>query len=303
MKVLITGATGFVGNALVKKFLREGHEVNILTRNPDRSNRVFANINIQAFEWSDPSNFPPREAFIGINGIINLMGENLAAKRWTFKQKELITSSRVDSTINMIDVINDLHLELDFFVNASAVGIYPVNVDQTLDESSALGNGFLSEVCKEWEKTLLEVKKVKRKICVRTGMVLGKNGGALEKMLPIFKLGLGGPLGNGEQIISWIHLDDLVEIYYQSAVNSNYSGIYNGVSPLPVSNLEFTKSLCEAIGKPMFLKVPAFALNLALGEMSSILLDSQRVIPTHLSGENFKFKYPHIDEAFAEIFK
>lgn len=301
MKILMTGATGFVGTRLSKKLLDEGHELHILTRETSHIPDIFKNPKVKVFSWRDSSTLPPVDSISDIDGVINLMGENIAAKRWSDEQKKKLHSSRVESTINLTTLINQNRTTpLDFFVSASAVGVYPVNTDDTLTEDSRPGNNFLASLCKDWEAAAHTLKNVKRTVIIRTAVVLESSGGALAKMLPPFKLGLGGPIGDGNHIMSWIHLDDLVSLYSKAALDKSYEGVYNGTAPHPVDNFHFTKALGHALHKPTLFPIPAIGLKIALGEMSSVLLDSQSVISKKLP-ETF-FAYPTIEEAFAKIF-
>jgi uncharacterized protein (TIGR01777 family) len=301
MKILITGGTGFVGKKLISKLLENNHEINVLTRNIASSKNKFDTDKIHFYEWNNFSSTPPKEAFAQIDAIINLMGENIGGKLWSAKQKDILISSRVQTTKNLVQVVNELNLEKITFINASAIGIYPVNEETILNESSSFGTGFLSQLCIDWEAPLNELKGIQRKVLIRTGVVLDKNDGALKKMLPPFYLGAGGPLGDGKQMMSWIHVDDLVALYVDALTNININGPINACSPNPVSNLEFTKALGKAIHRPTIFPVPKPIIKLLFGEMSTVILDSQDVVSNKVS--NSFFKYPKIDQAFQEIFK
>ena len=304
MKILMTGATGFVGKKLTAKLISMGHDIHVLTRDKQKAKSIFPDSHVTAFEWKNNLELPPKEAITGINGVINLMGENIAAKRWSDEQKKILKESRVDATQNLVKLIEqNLNSPLDFFISASAIGIYPVNTTKTLNEESSLGHHFLAKLCKQWEEATRGLTKTKRKVIVRTGVVLDKTDGALKKMLPPFQLGLGGPIGSGNQMMSWIELDDLVNIYVNAATNTNYSGIFNGVAPTPVDNFEFTKALGHALHRPTIFPVPTLPLKLAFGEMASVILDSQAVVSKHLPEVGFQFQYENIDSALSAIFK
>lgn len=303
MKILITGATGFIGSKLVHKLLEQNHEISVLTRDISKATPLFSHPRIRFYEWKNTQNLPPLDSIKDIEGVVNLMGENIGDKHWSQSQKTKLRKSRIDSTLNLINLIEtNKKTNLKFFINASAIGIYPTHPTTIIDENSALGEGFLAGLCKDWEGTLNLLTKADRKVCIRTGVVLGEDGGALKKMLPLFKLGLGGKLGDGKQYMSWIHVKDLVNIYVEAINNSHYQGAYNAVAQNPVTNAEFTQSLGEALRKPTFFQVPAFALKMALGEMSSIVLDSQRIIPLRLNQERFHFEFQMINQAFAQLF-
>jgi uncharacterized protein (TIGR01777 family) len=304
MKILITGATGFVGSALTKKLLSQGHEINILTRSTEKLASVFQNPHVTAFEWKDTSTLPPRACIEGINGVINLMGENIAAKRWSKEQKKKLHTSRVESTLNLTTLLNqNLTAPLDFFISASAVGIYPVNLNDCLTEDARPGQNFLATLCKDWEAAAHTVQKVNRVVILRTGVVLEQYGGALAKMLPPFKLGLGGPIGDGNHFMSWIHLDDLVNLYSAAVNNKEMNGVYNATAPHPTDNFHFTKALGHALHRPTLVPVPATALKLAFGEMSSVILDSQKIISKRLPEPHFGFQYETIEAAVNKIFE
>jgi uncharacterized protein (TIGR01777 family) len=304
MKILITGATGFVGKRLTTKLLDLGHEINVLTRDVEKAKNIFKSDKVQAFAWKNNLELPPAEAVDGINGVINLMGENIGAKRWTADQKRKLKESRVDATANLVARLQDkLTDPLEFFISASAVGIYPVNNEGVLTEDSHPGHTFLAELCQAWEAASADLTKAKRKVYIRTAVVLEKSDGALKKMLPPFQMGVGGPIGSGNQMMSWIDVDDLVNLYITAANNTNFTGVYNAAAPHPVSNFEFTKSLGHALHRPTILPVPATALKIAFGEMATVMLDSQAVVSKRLEEQGFHFKYPTINDAFKEIFR
>lgn len=304
MKILITGATGFVGKKLTTKLISSGHTVHILTRDRQKANQIFKHPDAITFEWKNTLELPPIEALDGINGVINLMGENIAAKKWTEEQKTILKQSRVDATINLVKAIEaNLKSPLNFFISASAIGIYPVNSNKTFDEDSPLGNNYLAELCKQWEAATNGLTKTKRKVIIRTAVVLEKNGGALKKMLPPFQLGLGGPIGDGNQFMSWIHLDDLINLYLCAANENIYNGVYNAAAPNPVNNFDFTKALGHALKRPTLIPVPTQPIKILFGEMSSVILDSQKVVSKRLPELDFHFNYKTIDSALNAIFK
>jgi uncharacterized protein (TIGR01777 family) len=303
MKILITGATGFVGKVLTSRLLEMGHEVNVLTRNSRKAKKIFPQEKVSAFQWKNNLELPPAESVEGINGVINLMGENIGAKRWSPDQKRILRESRVDATINLVSLIeNNVSRPLDFFITASAVGIYPVNSINVMDEDSKIGHTFLSELCIAWEEASSALTKTKRRVVIRTAVVLEKSDGALKKMLPPFKMGLGGPIGDGNQMMSWIHIEDLINLYIAAVGDDSYSGIYNAAAPTPVNNFDFTKALGHALHRPTLIPVPTLPLKLAFGEMSTVILDSQAVVSKRLKDIGFHFKYEKIDSALNSIF-
>jgi uncharacterized protein len=303
MKVLVTGGTGFVGRTLVRKLVEKNHEVVLLSRNPEAAKQALP-LPIQFFPWNAEVSVPPKEAFQGVEGIIHLAGESIAAGRWTEKQKKKILDSRTLSTRNLLKGAVDSGCKPKVLVMASAIGIYGDRGDQSLSETSPQGIGFLADVCRAWEResNYPGLESV-RKVNLRIGIVLGKDGGALQKLLPIFKLGGGGPVGNGKQWMSWIHRSDLVEMILYSLTHDNVQGAVNAVAPSPSTNAEFSKALGKALKRPAFLPAPAIALKLAMGEMSELVLASQKVEAKKISDSGFVFQYPKIQEALNDICK
>ena len=286
MNILITGGTGFVGKYLQAELLQKGHQVNILTRNADKYKR---NNSVKFVSWSPLTEKPSKDAFImkdggSVNVVINLLGENISAGRWTDDQKDKIYNSRIIGTRNLVRGIEEHTEGIDLFISTSAVGIYESNLPDELNEESTYGKGFLSRVCEDWEAEANKLTKSKRTLITRVGVVFGNTGGALEKLLPVFKLGGGGPIGNGKQVMSWIHVKDLVNIYMAAIEDERYSGVVNAVSPEVTTNKEFTKALAQSVGRPALFPVPPQMLQLIFGEMSSIILDSQNIKPDALSG-------------------
>jgi len=300
MKVLVTGATGFIGKVVVRQLLQAGDEVVILTRNIPKAALTLGS-ECKYFQWANTNEAPPAEAFEGVEGVINLMGEGIAAEKWTEEQKKKIYDSRIESTKNLVNAISKMDKQLQAFVSGSAIGIYGNRGPEDINEKSDLGNDFLSNVCKDWEAEAARVKPLTRRLVfVRTGVVLGRNGGALEKMLPIFKLGVGGPVGTGNQYMSWIHVEDIAAMFVEALKNKDMSGVYNGTAPYPATNREFSKALGKILKRPAILPAPAFALKFAFGEMSAILLEGQKVLPTKFKEVNFRYRYPTLEMALKE---
>lgn len=300
MRVLVTGATGFVGQVVVKQLLALNHDVVILTRNIPKA-AIILGSRCTYFQWDDTSKPAPAEAFNGVEGVINLMGENIGSRRWSPEQKRMIYNSRIDSTANLVTSISSLVNKPSVLVSASAVGVYGSRGPEELTESSPVGEGFLAHVCKDWEQQALEARKYGLRVAIiRTGVVLGRNGGVLDRMLPIFKLGLGGPIGEGNQYMSWIHVEDLAAMYIEALVNKNISGVNNGTAPYPATNLDFTKALGKVLKRPTAIKAPRFIIMKALGEMSTLVLDGQKVLPSKFKTENFRYRYPTLDMALKE---
>lgn len=299
MKVVVTGATGFVGQVIVKKLLASGHEVIVLTRNIAKGAILLGN-DCKYFQWNDSNSLPPLEALEGADGVINLMGETIS-KRWDDQQKKKIYHSRIDSTRRLVEAIEKLNKKPKVFVSTSAVGVYGNRDSEEITETSSVANDFLANVCKDWEN---EANKAKnhglRVVIVRVGVVLGKGSAALGKMLPVFKLGAGGPVGSGKQYMSWIHVEDLASIFVEALNDSSYQGIYNGTSPNPATNKDFSHTLGKVLHRPAFAPAPAFMMKLMFGEMSQILLEGQKVLPKKLREKNFRFRYPTLEMALTE---
>src|SRR5215470_608934 len=253
MNILVTGATGLIGDALCKTLVAEGHRITALTRSSQKSG---TSSQVEFKHW-DPFSGPPSEdALRGVEAIIHLAGESIAARRWTDSQKRLIRDSRVVSTRNLVSAIQQMERRPVVFVCGSAVGFYGDRGDEQLEETSQPGNGFLAEVCKEWEnEASAAVAEGVRTVEVRTGVVLSSRGGALEKMIAPFKLGVGGPLGSGRQWFPWIHIRDIVGIFRHALLTESIVGPINGVAPEPVTNSEFTRALGRALHRPAFLPV------------------------------------------------
>jgi len=302
MRILITGATGFVGQRLVQRLLNDKHEINVLTRDSNKSKKIFNQPNIHHFEWKNINELPPIDAFNQIDGIIHLMGENIGDSRWSSQQKNRLYNSRVKSTQKINEVISKNQIGLEFFISGSAIGIYGSDKSQIFTEKSNSANDFLAKLCQDWEAEALKNNLAKRIVILRTSLVLDKNGGALKKMLPPFQLNLGGVLGDGKQYMSFIHLDDLCDLIVKIINSPNFHGPINAVSNAPITNKEFTQSLGKSINRYTPFPVPSFVLKLALGEMSQILLDSQRVKSERFEELNFNPKHKSADDIFRNIF-
>jgi len=301
MKVLVTGATGFVGNKVIKALHNHGHQAVVLTRDVQKA-EVRLPHSCEVFYWDPSKQIIPKESFSQVNAIIHLAGENIAEGRWTLEKKEQIKDSRVFSTRTLMKGLRESKFKLDVLVSASAVGIYGDRRDEVLMENSAKDCGWLANVCYLWEKEVSNAQEMGiRTVALRIGVVLGHDGGAMKKILPPFRVALGGNLGDGKQWMSWVHLDDLAEIFVNAIENPELKGPYNAVSPHPVTNKVFTETLATVVNRPVFFPVPRFALKLALGEMSTILLNSQYVSSDRIWNTGFKFRYPTLENALTEI--
>jgi uncharacterized protein (TIGR01777 family) len=306
MRIVVTGGTGFVGRVVVKHLLTKGHKVLVLTRNV--SSAVLVLGDLCEFQYWDPTHeAAPLEKIGHFDGIINLMGEGIAEKRWSGPQKEKILESRIQGTERLIAGVKKAqesgNPKIKVFISTSAVGIYGDRGDEEIGESSEIQQtDFLSQVCIEWEKTARAAKEYcERFAIIRTGLVLGRAGGALEKMIPPFKANLGGYLGNGKQYMSWIHIDDLAELYCTALDDERFSGEINGTAPRPITNQVFTNTLAKVLHKWALFPVPSFILKILFGEMSSMLLTGQKVIPKKALHYNFDYKYPLLEKALKEV--
>jgi uncharacterized protein (TIGR01777 family) len=305
MKIVVTGATGFVGTKLVEQLHSLGDRLVILARNPQKAisqfpKELFPNVEVfgyNPFELGDWAS-----SISGSDAVINLAGEPLAGVRWTDKRKQEIRDSRILSTKVLVEAIAKADVKPQVLISGSAIGYYGTSLDKTFDEYSDGGNDFLANICKDWEGAADVVTDFGvRLVKLRTGIVLGL-GGAIAKMLPIFQVGGGGKIGSGKQWFSWIHQDDLVALIIYALKNEQITGVLNGTAPQPVTNADFTDAFAKAIKRPAFLPVPAAALILVFGEAATVLLDGQRVLPHKAEINKFPFKYPDIGTALGQIF-
>ena len=295
MNYLITGATGFIGSHLVNALLAAGHRVNYLGRQRSKTFDSRA-----AFHCWSPGEKPPLNSVPRLDAVIHLAGEPIA-QRWTEEVKKRIRDSRVAGTRDLVSGIAELKHKPATLVCASAVGYYGNRGDEILTEQSRRGSGFLAGVCEQWEQEAHRAQEFGlRVVCVRIAVVLGHGGGALQKMLTPFRLGLGGELGSGRQWMPWIHIDDLVRLFIFAGENSSVSGVLNGASPNPATNAEFTREFAAVLHRPAPWTVPGFALKLGLGEMADALLDSARVLPKATEEAGFRFERVELRKALEE---
>lgn len=294
MNITITGASGFIGRRLIETLTRDGHTVHALSRTakPPAPSVTWS-------AWDVMKGEPPAEALERSDAVIHLAGEPVAQK-WTPEAKQKIRDTRVAGTRRLVQALSTLAPRPATLVCASAIGIYGSRGDEILTEASAAGNDFLAEVCREWEQQadLAESLGI-RVVKIRIGVVLGRGGGALEKMLPPFKAFVGGRLGSGKQWMSWIHLDDLTGLM-RHAVGRPLKGVVNGTSPNPVTNAEFTRQLAATLRRPAIFPVPALALRALFGEMAEVLLASQRVLPQAAQSSGFQFAFPALAPALKD---
>ena len=296
MKILITGSTGLVGRALVSALAKEGHSVCRLVRPGTNANDDAGGFNVA---WN-PATGELGGAAVGPDAVVNLAGASIGSGRWTPKRKEELRASRVETTRALLAAIGRMNAKPSVFISASAIGYYGNRGDEELSEDSSVGDDFLAEIAKKWEAEALKAEAWRtRVVLARFGIILAKQGGALQKMLTPFRLGLGGRFGSGKQWMSWIALEDVIEILKIAISNSALFGAVNVVAPQPVTNEEFTKTLANALHRPAIFPAPPFALRMALGrEMAdALLMASQRIVPRKLIALSYKFQFPNLQSA------
>jgi uncharacterized protein (TIGR01777 family) len=300
-RVLVTGATGFVGSRVVKELKNHGFKVIVTTRSTVSAAMTLGS-DVEYVEWKDFYQEPDFSKIKKIDVVINLMGENISSRRWKEEQKKIILDSRVIATKNLLKSFSSLESKPKVFLSASAIGIYGDKGDELLKENASFGDDFLAKVCAEWEKVVMDSRaKFERMAIFRIGVVLGKGGGAMKKMVPAFKLGVGGPIGEGKQFMSWIHVDDLSKMFVSAVTNKKYNGILNAVSPYYVTNKEFSFALAKILQKPCLFKTPKFALDLLMGEMSTVILASQKISNEKVKEIDFHYQYPTVELAIKDV--
>lgn len=301
MRILITGVTGLIGRAVCQLLVNEDSQVVVLSR---RQPAAIGLTGVSAFRWEPEAESPPAQAWEGVEAVIHLAGEPVAAARWTEEQKRRIRDSRVKGTRNLVAGMRVAPSRPRILISASAVGFYGDRGDEILNESSDPGSGFLSDVCLDWEVEAALARELGARVAlVRTGVALSPSGGALEKMLTPFKLALGGRLGSGRQWFPWIHIEDIAGIFRHALMTSAIDGPINGVAPGIVNNGEFTRELAAALNRPVFFPAPEFALRLLMGEMAEVVLSSQRVVPQVALDTGYQFKYPNLRPALESLLK
>lgn len=299
MRVLVTGGSGFVGQRLCQQLVAQGHEVQVVSRSPHKVRECLPSgcdirDSAQAFIESPP------------DALINLAGESIAAKRWSNEQKEKLVNSRVAATQQLVALCEQLSANGQplpkVLVSASAMGYYGDQGKRVVTEETKPNDEFAHQLCKHWEAATQPIEAMGVRVAiVRIGLVLEAGGGSLQKMLPPFKLGLGGRFGSGEQFMPWIHRDDLVAAILFLIDQESLSGAFNGSAPHPVTNATFTKTLAKQLNRPAIFPVPAFVLKAGLGEMSQLLLTGADMRPARLEAAGFTFQYPTLDKALAAI--
>jgi uncharacterized protein len=295
MTLLIAGGSGFLGTALAKAYRAAGHRVMILTRRPQREGDVL---------WSTkPTDTTWRHALDRSDAVINLAGASIAATRWTDERKREIRASRMQPTQALVSAIAAAARPPAVFISGSAVGIYGVHGDEVITEESPAGNDFLAAVCRDWETLALEASSRSRVVLLRSGVVLGREGGALPQLALPFRLFAGGPVGTGSQYLSWISLADWIGVVQWTLTRNHVSGPLNLTAPTPVTNADFARTIGRVLRRPSFVPTPAFAVQFAFGELAdALILGGQRVVPTRATALGYEFKHQTLEPALREIY-
>lgn len=299
MKIIVSGSSGLIGSALIDSLRPDGHAISRLVRS---GSVATADVTSKMIRWEPPNGSIDLAAMEGADAVVSLAGASVAGGRWTAERKQVLRRSRVDATRHLVGSLAQLKAKPRVFVSASAIGYYGERGDEILTETSAPGNDFLAHLCRDWEAEAAKAEHEGiRTVMLRFGIVLAAHGGALQKMLRPFRLGVGGRLGNGTQWMSWATLDDVVALIRFAITKDSPRGPINAVAPNAVTNAEFTSVLAEVLHRPAFFPAPRLALKLALGEMADALLASQRVAPEKLTELGYKFRHPQLKEALASV--
>jgi len=302
-KIIITGATGLIGQQLTIKLTDMDYKITIFTRNPDNAQKKLPNVH-KVVKWEYDYVDEWLHELESVDAVIHLAGANLSTKRWNKEYKKLLYDSRIISTKKLIEAIKTVERKPKVFITASAIGYYGNRSDEILTEESEAGKDFLANLCNDWEKEAKNVEQFGvRSVQIRTGLVLSRNEGALKQMLPAFKYFIGGPLGNGKQWYSWLHIEDIVNIYVKALESEILSGPINAVSPNPVTMKKFAKILGDVLHRPSFFSVPKIILLLVIGQVAEVVTSSQRVVPEKLLNSSFKFKFEKLEDALRDILK
>lgn len=297
MNILITGGSGFIGQYLCRRLAAHGHELTVLSRREKKATKVLpadTRIIADLDEISDDAK---------IDAIVNLSGENLFTRRWTDKRKEVLLASRIDVTNKLVALVDRLTTTPAVMVSGSAVGFYGNAGDAELTEdSSARKKDFGYRLCDAWEQAARPVARMGVRLClIRTGVVLGRDGGMLSRLLPAYKMGVGAMIGDGSQWLSWIHIDDMVAILVRAIETPGIEGIFNATAPQPVTQRQFHQTLAKVVRRPAFFRVPGQLLRATLGEQAELLLGGQKVFPRRLEQQGFMFRYPDLEKALTHI--
>jgi len=300
-RIIVTGATGLIGRKLVNALIQRGDNVVVFSRSVNKAKSIFPNL-VELVEWDYLKPELWKSKLEKSDAVVHLAGINLFAKRWNDDFKKEVIRSREISTRNLVEAIRSCSNKPEVFISASGVGYYGDSGDDLLTEESQAGNDFLANVCKVWESESQKTNEFGvRNVQIRTGLVLSPEDGALKQMLPAFKFFVGGPLGNGKQWASWIHIDDTVGIYIHAINNAKLKGAINVASPNPVRMQEFAKTLGKVLKRPSFFPVPKFALKLVVGEAAEVVTASQKVDVQKLLNDEYRFKFENLEEALRNL--
>lgn len=295
MQILLTGGTGLIGRHLIPPLIEIGHTITVVTRSPERARQL---LDPRVTLWQSLDEHPTLDGF---DAVINLAGEPIADKRWTNAQKQRLCQSRWRITQRLVEMIHDSNQPPAIFLSGSAVGFYGDTGDEVVTEEDAPHNEFTHELCAKWEEIALQAQSSHTRVCLlRTGVVLAPNGGMLSKLLPLFRLGLGGPLGNGRQYLAWIHIGDMVNAIIW-LLDNPLQGPFNMVAPYPVRNARFTQLLGEAVKRPAILRVPARVISLMMGESAALVLGGQNALPRRLEQAGFGFRWFQLEDALQDV--
>ena len=296
MRVVVAGGSGFLGEPLVRRLVARGDDVAVLSRDPSR---VRAGRGVQ---WDGKSGGPWTSEIGDAGAVINLAGENVGEGRWTEERKRCLIDSRLNATNAIVSALKSAPPRKRTLINASAVGYYGTNRDEELDEQSSKGHGFLADLVEKWESAAIAAQSAARVVVLRLGVVFAADGGALQKMMMPFRFGVGGPVGSGNQWLSWVDRDDLLDAILWALDHENVRGIYNVTAPQPVRNRDFAKILGRMLHRPSIMPAPAFALRLVFGEIADeVLLGGQRALPRRAQSEGFRFAHPELEPALRNI--
>jgi uncharacterized protein len=302
MQVIVTGGTGFIGERLCRELVDAGHGVVVLSRSPEKAAQKLGP-EVGAAGWRPGQEGDWESALGEADAVINLAGESIGDKRWSERQKAAIRDSRMEATRSLVAAMERADRRPQVLVNASASGYYGPRGNEPVSESEPAGNDFLAHACQEWEREASAAESLGLRVAVvRTGIALGSNGGALPRLLPPFKMFLGGPLGSGQQGFPWVHVDDVVGIYRWAVEGESVAGPLNAAGPQPLTNREFCQVLGRALGRPCWAPVPGFALKLLLGEMAEpLLLQGQKLVPTRTQELGYQFKFRTAEAALRDV--
>ncbi len=295
MQVLLTGGTGLIGRHLIPPLIETGHSITVVTRSPERARQL---LDPRVTLWQSLDEHPTLDGF---DAVINLAGEPIADKRWSATQKQRLCQSRWRITQRLVEMIHASNQPPAIFLSGSAVGFYGDTGDEVVTEEDTPHNAFTHELCAKWEAIALQAQSPHTRVCLlRTGVVLAPDGGMMSKLLPLFRLGLGGPLGDGHQYLSWIHIDDMVNAIIW-LLDNPLQGPFNMVAPYPVRNARFTQLLGEAVNRPAILRVPARVISLMMGESATLVLGGQNALPRRLEQSGFGFRWFQLEDALQNV--